>query len=221
MSLFLDIDRAHNVFQLFFLCCHDSSYAEDEELEFEESLRQIVLGVKLPEAVLPRLRAIHDQIIRNPVPFSVLARRVANDFKDDRETLMCVLRILLRLSSDDNMLCRRDRRILAEVGGEFDLTREELLALPESEYVLLGSCLGYGPVPGQDEALRPHYEALGCTQEMEDTEVRARFRQLAKRFHPDQCSEDADKTETNVRFRRIHEAYETILAARQLRRQRA
>ncbi len=218
MSFFLDIDRAQSVFQLFFLCCYDSTCAEDGELEFEEALRHIALGVQLPKEVLPRLRSIHDNITSNPVPFSILARKVAEDFSDDRDSLICVLRILLRISSDDNMLCQRDRRMLSEVGAQFDLAPEELLSLPEGEYALLASCLGGGCETFNDESLIRCYQALGCTEDMDDTEVRKRFRKLAKRFHPDHCEKTGDSSETNIRFRQIHEAYETIIAARQLSR---
>ena len=116
------------------------------------------------------------------------------------------------------MVCQRDRRLLYEVGSQFDLAREELMSLPESEYVLLASCLGYS-AGSLDESLEKCYQALGCTHDMDDSEVRKRFRKLAKRFHPDHCFQGDDKSETNVRFRQIHEAYETILAARQLSRE--
>jgi curved DNA-binding protein CbpA len=53
-----------------------------------------------------------------------------------------------------------------------------------------------------------HYATLGVTRDADFIAIRAAYRTLAKRYHPDAAKEPKEAAE--ALFRKIHEAYETL-----------
>jgi DnaJ-class molecular chaperone len=53
-----------------------------------------------------------------------------------------------------------------------------------------------------------HYATLGVTRDADFIAIRAAYRALAKRYHPDAAKEQKEAAE--ALFRKIHEAYETL-----------
>ena len=58
------------------------------------------------------------------------------------------------------------------------------------------------------------YKVLGLSPGASDEEVKAAYRKLAKKYHPDTLPANAseeEREEVTARFRSIHEAYEFML----------
>ena len=68
------------------------------------------------------------------------------------------------------------------------------------------------PKPTAQRLLTPH-EILGVAPSADDEEIRAAFRQLAKKWHPDKVHHLGEELQSraDTQFRRLKEAYETLL----------
>ncbi|MDY3846372.1 MAG: DnaJ domain-containing protein [Eubacteriales bacterium] len=59
------------------------------------------------------------------------------------------------------------------------------------------------------------YEVLGITQDATDIEVKNAYRQLARKYHPDNFSNDSDMAKlAEERMKEINEAYDEIMSQR-------
>src|SRR5215813_2581547 len=64
----------------------------------------------------------------------------------------------------------------------------------------------------EERALESHYDVLGVARSADGNIIRAAYRELAKRYHPDTTTDPKDIAV--ARFRRIKEAYEVLSDAR-------
>src|SRR5262249_39311596 len=64
----------------------------------------------------------------------------------------------------------------------------------------------------EERALESHYDVLGVGRSADGDIIRAAYRELAKRYHPDVATGPKDRAA--ARFRRIHVAYEVLSNAR-------
>ena len=54
---------------------------------------------------------------------------------------------------------------------------------------------------------KDYYQTLGVTRDADEKQIKAAYRKLARKYHPDTNREDADAEE---RFKEINEAYEVL-----------
>jgi curved DNA-binding protein CbpA len=54
---------------------------------------------------------------------------------------------------------------------------------------------------------KDYYEVLGVPKDADEKVIKAAYRKLARKYHPDVC---ADKAEGESRFKEINEAYEVL-----------
>ncbi len=217
LSFFLDADKARSVFALLFSFSRDEVCEDDSLHSYENTMSDILLGASLPVGVFDKLRAVYESIMKGQEGFEISLERCASDFETERDVLILVLRILIRLSNDDGYICSRDRQRMSEVLMRFDLTHTEYEAFTEAESHILSSILDT-PL-GMIAGLSAYYEVLGCAPEASDDEVRRRYRRLAKKYHPDRKAARMEVTESDAalraRFEEIQNAYEQIRRCRE------
>ncbi len=217
MSLpFLYTDRAESVFALLFLFAEPDLKKERNGHHFDSTLREILSGAKLPAAAQTRVRFIYDRTRQEPLPLRDAILRVAADFRHEREILIWVLRILVRLLSDEGMFCEQDKQRLKEAMLIFDLSSYEYSSLEESEREMLYFCF-YGDAAhslAANDELILHYQTLGCSRESKDDEIRRSYRKLVMQFHPDRAAVAEVHGESvkpcRFRFEQVQNAYHAI-----------
>ncbi len=210
LSLFLDIDRTRSVFRLLFLCCLDEACADPVPMQFDEALREITLGAQVPSTAMEKLRGIHSEILSNPTSIAHEARRVAAEFAEQRDTVITVFRIVLRIANDEGMLSRRDCTRVRDIALSFDFAMAELEQLSVTERVIFDSCFNSKQEANLLEGLEQHFETLGCTPDMSRAEIKNRYRTLAKQYHPDTSSARNDARQCREQFVKMQEAYSAI-----------
>ena len=57
---------------------------------------------------------------------------------------------------------------------------------------------------------RDYYEVLGLAKTASDDDIRASYRKLASKYHPDKVQGDAEKAAVEVKFKEAKEAYEIL-----------
>ena len=69
---------------------------------------------------------------------------------------------------------------------------------------------------GEKHALKILDLQRGVTQE----EIRSRYRELSKKWHPDKFTDEEEKIEANDKFVRIQQAYEKLSSIKKRRKSR-
>jgi molecular chaperone DnaJ len=64
--------------------------------------------------------------------------------------------------------------------------------------------------------MREYYEILGINENATEEELKTAYRNLAKKYHPDNFTDDAAKEMAEEKMRKINEAYDYVIA--QIRR---
>ncbi|MCB0333966.1 MAG: hypothetical protein KDD55_10740, partial [Bdellovibrionales bacterium] len=100
-NFFLNIDQASPVFSLLFTFVRENTSEYADLYTFEDALGEIFLGVQIPKEAEKKLRSIYERSILNRTEFSLLVERVALDFEQERDTLLSIMKILLRLSLEE------------------------------------------------------------------------------------------------------------------------
>ncbi len=214
MSIFLDIDRTRSVFRLLFYCSFDSYGTDVDSANFDSTLFHVTDGVQVPNQVIGKLKALYAEVIQTPLPLTALASEVVRDFAKDHEILASVLRIVLRISNDEGMLCARDRSRVRVVAQHFQLRPQYYEHFSDFERGMLASCLRNENFSCDQDELGAYFHTLGCSPDMSAEEVRRRYRELVKEVHPDRSRVRGDTPNQTPsqreRFREIHQAYQNL-----------
>lgn len=217
MSFFLDIDRSRSVFRLLFHCSLDSYGNESEHAGFDATLFHVTDGVQIPTQALEKLQSLYCELAEESCSLNALASEVVRDFESEHEILSSILRIVLRLSNDEGMLCAKDRSRVRIVAQRFRLCSRYYEHFSDFERGMLASCLRDVEPKTEPEDLNSHFQTLGCSPEMSAEEVRRRYRELVKEVHPDRSrvrGEPAIESPVNCeRFQEIHHAYQSLREA--------
>lgn len=215
-NFFLDIDQASPVFSLLFTFVRDNTSEYADLYTFEDALGEIFLGVQIPKEAEKKLRSIYERSILNRTEFSLLVERVALDFEQERDTLLSIMKILLRLSLEEGIISQRDKERMQEVIHAFRFSISELRSLSAVEHQFINFLNDDDPspysIPFHSEELLSQYQILGCSPGCSDQELKTAYRNLAKKHHPDLTSHSPTH-----RFQEIHEAFSAIQQSRSLR----
>ena len=220
IPLLLDLDRSRSVFSLLFAFTRDDALAPEDASDFHQALYEVLGGSRIPEGAEPKLQAIFEETIEQPSDLEDLLRQIADEFSERREVLILLLSILLRLSMDEGMLCRKDRSRLEAVIQIFGLSSFELEELPEEEQEIIDYLLNSRIENLSNECsknLEPQYRILGCQPNVSNEELKSRYRLLVKKFHPDRHSNTLSlelQQAQRERFEQIQTAYEAIQVSR-------
>lgn len=216
-NFFLDIDQASPVFTLLFTFVRDSACDHADLFTFEDAIAEIFLGIQIPKDAETKLRKIFEQATLNRTEFSQLVERVALDFEQERDTLLSIMKILLRLSLEEGLISQRDKERMQEVVCAFRFSVSELRSLSAVEHQFidfLNTNTQYFNALYHSEELLVQYKILGCSPGCSDRELKTAYRSLAKIHHPDVHVEPRNPQST--RFQEIHDAFHAIRQARSL-----
>lgn len=137
------------------------------------------------------------------------ARQIAGHLADEPEVKMSVLECLFHIACADGVLHPAENDFLAEVARLFGLSSTEFQAIRRAFVRDLD-----GP-----------YEILGLPSDASETEIKARYRELVKRHHPDTLVSKGVPEEFLIAAERrlvaITGAYEAIEKERGLRASRS
>src|SRR5262245_61979572 len=114
LQTLLDLDRAESAFSLLFTFLRDGS-SESEEEGFAGPLPAILRGWKIPAGAEAKLRRIYDTVHENPTDLDKVLNSVVRDFGGQREVLLALISLLLRVISDEGMMSRRHCSDLRQV----------------------------------------------------------------------------------------------------------
>lgn len=222
-SILLDIDRASSVFKLLFAFLIDEVCCDEELLDFDEALFEILQGVRLPDDAPAKLRRLFDSVLSEPVDLTELAGQVRDSFDDDRTTILALVAILLRLTVNDGIICKRTRQRLLSFLPVFELSSSELRGLPDELLEILEYATAHRSEAGYEGIIggvSGYYETLGCSERSSDAELRKAYCSLVKQYHPDSYAAEDVPDDTAVaqqkHFNRVQDAYEAILKIRSL-----
>lgn len=217
----LELDRADSAFSLLFTFLRDGS--SDEEVGFTGALAAILRGLKIPAGAQQKLSRIYDTVHERPTDLDLVIENVVRDFGSQREVLLALISLLLRIVADEGMISRRHCSDLRQVLGRFNFTVEEYESFDENEkqllvYVFSGAEFGAFALNARETA--QHYETLGCPPDVTDADLRRTYRKLAMKYHPDRIAAqelgEKSHAEQKRRFQRIQTAYEALRRTRRL-----
>ena len=217
LPLIFQPDRAEKVFTLLFSFTRDDACRDEEIKGFDSTVREVLGSALVPEETYARLRTIYEQTMRGPEIFTESLAEVAREFEEDREVLLLLVRIMLRLSLDDGMVLQRDKNRMQQVLREFSFDVMELDCLEHEEREQLYYFVAEETKEcGADDNLSAHYQILGCAPGASDREVQRNYRRLVMQHHPDRQAalKHPEKSHASHQFRRIQAAYETIRRSR-------
>ena len=215
----LDLDRAESAFRLLFSFLRDDSAAEKSR--FEAVIGDILRGVRIPPGAAAKLERIYDAVHSSPLDLNSAIAAVARDFGSQREVLLALVSMLLRLISDEGMISRRHCSDLRLLLNSFNFSAAEYETFDQHERQLLSYALGGDSFSGWGSAgqsLAKYYEILGCEPSVTDGELRRAYRNLAMQYHPDRLAAQAlgekSRRTHERRFQAIQSAYETLVRVR-------
>lgn len=213
----LDLDRADAVFALLFSFAHDSTYDREDAKGFDSALTDLFRGFKLSPAVREKLQRIYQSQIDSPRELAQSVEGVKRDFHDNREVLLSVLSLILRLVADEGLMSRRHCADLKQVLIGFRITQEEFESFSSEEQQLLSFALsgdGLSEWGVGSKELTMCYNLLGCSPVSTDSEIRRAYRKLAMQYHPDRLAalslDEKSQGEYAQRFKKVKSAYDTI-----------
>lgn len=212
--LFLDLDRTKPVFSLLFSFIRDDACCDSTGEDFEEALQDVLLGQRLPQDIKDCLRPIYMESQTEPHELRDLASETVRLLENQRETLIALLSVLLRLSVNDGIVCRSAKSRFLTIVRVFGLRRDEIKLFSDEAKEILEIILGdYGRDKTQKRRMHldAHYVTLGCRPECSDAELRSAFRKRAKEFHPD-TSTGSGRSEQ--KFLELINAFEEVTKAR-------
>lgn len=154
----------------------------------------------------PRAREFAISIFRqakeSPHGFNAFAEQFANSFANEPEMKEMLIDLLLRVSVADGKVHQREDQMMASAAHIFGFAR--------ADYQRLRRRL----IPD----LSPDYQLLGCRPSDSDEQIRKRYRELAKEFHPDRIIARGLPEEfaevAKRKFQELQSAYDKIAADR-------
>jgi DnaJ like chaperone protein len=221
-NLFLDIDRADSVFTLLFAFLVDEVCEDEDLISFKDVVLEIVQGVRLPDDILEKLHRVYISVQQNPVDLYSQALRVNRTFEEDRSVVIALVSMLLRLTVNDGIICKKVRKRLLSILPAFEMTKDELQGLPDELLEVLEYAAEHTELEARSAivgSLSGWYEVLGCIESNSDDEIRSAYRKLIKEYHPDTRAAEALSAQVmksrRKQFDKIQEAFEMISRSRQ------
>ncbi len=223
-----DFRQAEIAFCLLFAYMRDEACTDPD---FDGALSDLLCGARIPEPARARLKVVYDRILKEDDSFARHAAAAAEAFSTERFVLYALLSIMLRLTTDDGLLCRRDSERIRWVLQLFSLTAQECEHFSPAERSLIDyfsrptKSAPYESSHANYPELSNWYAILGCTPESSDAQIRAAYRRLVMKTHPDRTttasSPKENRTDTRRAFETVQQAYEHISIARKRDNQRA
>jgi len=168
------------------------------------------IGVKLRDAgKRDELKRIYAAEKKNLSNVYELAREYKISFRLSEDLAIARISFLLNLAYIDGDFARSEREVIEKISDAFGLSR------PHLERVIAGFEKFYGSYKSKPASGNKNpYEILGLSEQASFEEVKKRYRELVKKYHPDILmgrGESEEMIEKSTRkLQEINEAYETI-----------
>jgi DnaJ like chaperone protein len=141
---------------------------------------------------------IFNTAIDSPSNFQDFAAQLYHQFKNQPQLLDLMMDVLLRVSIADGTLSESEERLISSAARIFHFNEHKYKEL-RSRYAL---------------DFERYYAVLGTDSSVSDEEIRSRYRNLVKEYHPDRIASKGLPEEftklAHDKFREIQEAYEAI-----------
>lgn len=176
----------------------DGVVTSDEVAAFREVF-------EVPPDELKNVARVFNQAKQDATGYEPYARQIAGMFREDPEVLEDLLAGLMHIARADNVIHPNEVSFLKAVADIFGISADDYRRL-HATYL--------GP---DDE---DPYAVLGISGEASDSEVKAAYRELIKKNHPDRAIAQGMPEEfvavANEKLARINEAYDRISKERGL-----
>lgn len=140
-----------------------------------------------------RNKQMKDHLFTGPRPFTKMACEQLKTMAThgSRQEL---IRLLYEVASADGPVNNKEQNTIHKIAGYLDLTDKELRTI-------------------RDRFARLHdpFAILEITETSSVVKVKAAYRKMALKYHPDKRSDDVSEDEANRRFREMKKAYEMIM----------
>ncbi|ADL12910.1 co-chaperone DjlA [Acetohalobium arabaticum] len=147
---------------------------------------------------------IFDEAKRNQDSFEDFAEQFYDYFKEQESILVSMLDLLMRVAVADNNLHKQERKYLRKVKQIFNIN--------DSQYKSIKA--RYTQEENQEENMDKYYKILEVSPEANMSEVKRKYREKVKEFHPDNIINKGLSEEfvdfAEEKFKEIQEAYEMI-----------
>jgi len=157
---------------------------------------------EIPEAEEANVRRLYDLAKQDVAGYDAYAGKIARMLKDEPELLRAVLECLFHIAAADGVLHPAEDEFLAAVADRFGLSRLEYLTIRA----------GFVHDPGSP------YAILGVAPDLSDGDLKAHYRALVRKHHPDQLAASGVPPEfrcaADRRLAAINAAYDAIVAQR-------
>lgn len=172
---------------MLFLFVRDPSLEIAEQMELPLILREVFQGLSIPRGASTKLAKLYESVMNDPPRLDQVIRDVSRDFEGQRDALIALCKVLLRLISDDGMISNRHSSDLREVLREFEFSLIEFEEFQDSEKAILEYALGthVDAISSPPDLINHYCLILGCSPETSLEELRRTYRNHLMQFHPD------------------------------------
>ena len=136
-------------------------------------------------------------------PFDVFAQQFYELFRQDRQMLMTMLELLIKIATADGTIHSEEEKMIRRAAVIFYIDQNEFGRLKDIY------------IKNNDK----YYAVLGASQSDSDDEIKKKYRKLVMEYHPDRVIAKGLPEEftkfANKKFQEIHEAYEKVMKERQ------
>lgn len=207
-AAYLDRKRRF-VFHVFALCAKiakaDGAVTKPEIRLMQNLLKQ---QFKLPESQHAALYDIWRKSKDAPKSFDEMAQAFFQEFSQDRNRVLDMMHLLFEIAAADGNLHPREEQMLQRAAAIFHIGR--------MQYERIKSRFFYTQeIEQQWQPTDPYYALLGVQPSDSLETIKKKYRELAKKWHPDRLSSTGASPEVlkhgKEKFQQINDAYERIL----------
>lgn len=140
--------------------------------------------------------------------FDEMAKAFFQEFSQDRNRVLDMMHLLFEIAAADGRLHPREEQVLMRAAGIFHIGRMQFERIKSRFFQGAAE-------PEKWQPLDPHFALLGVKTTDSLDVIKKRYRELAKKWHPDRVQASGASAEVlkhaKEKFQQINEAYEKIL----------
>lgn len=213
--------EAEAVFSLLFAFSNDSACLGPELRDFDTELAELLPGASYSTDIRDKLEIIFQKATSLDTSIEELASDAALSINFNKNHLLTIANILLEECQTDGIVCAKASLKFKNVFDAFKLSDNDWLSFSDETVSLKNLVLDKAFLSEEDSAFSPSrdvselYAVLECSPQNSISEVKASYRKLVKKYHPDALTEHDEISSFRDKFEKVQEAYTQILNIRQ------